>query len=131
VANPNPDLLVSVDPIVAVENNFDCSMTLSVDQANFTVGSNYTVQLANILNLTDVYAESQPFDIKPFGSAYPPASATPADPGATSTGGATSSSSSTGSASSPTKSSAAVSALSLNSVGAFGAFLAALAAVSL
>ncbi|PSR72739.1 hypothetical protein PHLCEN_2v11434 [Hermanssonia centrifuga] len=66
------------EAIIASENNFDCSQTTTAaQQLNFPVGTGYTIQFANPLNNTDVYAESQQFEIKPLGSPFPPASATP------------------------------------------------------
>jgi len=86
VANKNPAILVAPMAVVAIENNFDCSKTITQDQASQAPGTGYTIQLANILNQTDVYAESQEFEIKPLGAAYPAASATPTSAKASATG---------------------------------------------
>ncbi|KAJ7599198.1 hypothetical protein C8J56DRAFT_815573 [Mycena floridula] len=83
LANPDPKILTAPQAIIAIENNFDCSKTITADQIGTFVGPNFTVQLANILNQTDVYAESQPFEIKPVGALYP--TSTPAVQTATGT----------------------------------------------
>jgi len=57
--------------IIAIQLNSDCSITVSQDKANQPPGTGYTVLLANPLNNTDVYATSEPFEIKPLGSLYP------------------------------------------------------------
>ncbi|KLO16143.1 hypothetical protein SCHPADRAFT_848588 [Schizopora paradoxa] len=124
--NSNSSILNGALPIVAIENNFDCSKTITQQQANLPVASNYKVQLANPLNSTDVYAESDFFDIKPLGSAYPDASATPTAGGSSTASGASSSGSS-----SPTSGSSSSDAISMKSsvaglVGAAGVALAAM-----
>ncbi|KIP09729.1 hypothetical protein PHLGIDRAFT_102260 [Phlebiopsis gigantea 11061_1 CR5-6] len=102
VANTNANILSQAQAIIAIENNFDCSKTITQQQEIFPAATGYTIQLANTLNNTDVYAESAQFEIKPQGSAYPDASATPTDSGASATGsssGASGSGSATGSGS--------------------------------
>lgn len=120
VANGNPDVLVSPEAIIAIEPNFNCDIMITTQQANLPVADNYTVQFANPLNSSDIYAQSQPFAIMALGAAYPATSATP-----TASGTATGSSSSTGSAASVTKSSGA----SLNAVAGGPAGLAAMGVV--
>jgi len=93
IANSNPDVLVSPFAFVAEQPNYDCSEEISQYQLTQPAASNYTIQFANILNSSDIYATSEPFEIKALGASYPPASATP-------TGTATSSASGTNSASS-------------------------------
>jgi hypothetical protein len=93
VANSDPKVLVAPIAIVAIENNFDCSKTITQDQANQAPGTGYTIQLANPFNETDIYAQSQPFEIKALGAAYPASSATPTASG-TSTGSSTTTTSS-------------------------------------
>jgi hypothetical protein len=127
VANQNPKVLSSPIAIVAVENNFDCSKTITPDQANQAPGTGYMIQLANTLNETDVYAQSQPFEIKAAGAEYPASSATPTASGtssASASGGAASASSSPskGAAASSAKLSAA--GLGLAAVGALFGFMA-------
>jgi len=88
VANTNQNILVQAQPIIAIEDNFVCSQTITQQQEIFPAATGYTIQLANTLNNTDVYAESAQFEIKPQGSAYPDPSATPTESGASSTGSA-------------------------------------------
>jgi hypothetical protein len=40
--------------VIAIQQNYDCSITISQDQANQAVGTGWTVLLANPLNNTDV-----------------------------------------------------------------------------
>ena len=40
--------------IIAQENNFDCSKTITQDQANQPAGTGYTILLADPLNNTNV-----------------------------------------------------------------------------
>jgi hypothetical protein len=69
VANPN---MASPLAIIAQQPNYVCSLLVTKDEMGALVpGTGYTVQLANIFNSTDVYAESSPFEIKAIGSAYP------------------------------------------------------------
>jgi len=131
VANQNPAILSSPIAIVAIENNYDCSKTITQEQANQAPGTGYMIQLANILNETDVYAQSQPFEIKALGSEYPASSATPTATG-TQTGSAASGSSSTTSTASGSSSKGAASSntqislagLTLAAVGAVFGFMA-------
>ncbi|KZT20952.1 hypothetical protein NEOLEDRAFT_1140131 [Neolentinus lepideus HHB14362 ss-1] len=106
IANSNPTVLEAPAAIIAVENNYDCSKTITDSQSNLPPSTGYVVQLANPLNDTDVYAQSQEFEIKSAGSAYPASSATPTST-ATATSGASGSASGSGSTASPTSSSAA------------------------
>ncbi|KAL5498633.1 hypothetical protein ACEPAH_1988 [Sanghuangporus vaninii] len=99
VANSNPSVLVSPLAVVAVQQNFDCSRTLTTQQVNFTTGTGYTVILADPINSTNIYAQSEEFEIKPVGSTYPDSSATP-----TGTASATGSGSATASGSEATAS---------------------------
>jgi len=122
VANQNPKILAAAIAVIAIENNYDCSKTIIPDQSNLTAATGYIVQFANTLNETDVYAQSQPFEIKAPGSTYPASSATPSASG-TSTGTA----SSPPSASSSTSKGAAASNAKLSAAGlglaAIGALL--------
>jgi len=89
ISNTDPKIAVAPLAIIGVQNNFDCSLIITQDQANQPAGTGWLVLLANILNQTDVYATSQPFEIKPLGSLYP-SQATPsanASSGASSTAG--------------------------------------------
>lgn len=71
IGNSDPTILVQPLAIIAQQNNFDCSIIITQDQANQAAGQGYTIYLANPLNNTDVYAASEPFEIKPLGSLYP------------------------------------------------------------
>jgi hypothetical protein len=126
VANQSPQVLSSPIAIVAIENNYDCSKTITPQQANQAPGTGYMIQLANTLNETDVYAQSQPFEIKAAGAAYPASSATPTatgtSTGTTAAGAAATSASTTGAASSNAKLSAA--GFGLAAVGALFGFMA-------
>ncbi|KAF9240447.1 hypothetical protein BU15DRAFT_87657 [Melanogaster broomeanus] len=87
IANSNPSILVAPMAIISIQENYDCSKLLTQQQVVQPVGTGYTIQFANILNGTDIYAESQPFEIKALGSAYPTTSASAATAsGATGTG---------------------------------------------
>ncbi|KAI0711350.1 hypothetical protein C8Q76DRAFT_797663 [Earliella scabrosa] len=77
IANSDPNILVQPQAFIAQQNNFDCSKLITKEQVNMRAAPGYTVQLANPFNSTDVYAESEPFEIKPLGSTYPASSATP------------------------------------------------------
>jgi len=127
IANQDPKVLASAIAVIAIENNYDCSKTIIPDQSNLTAATGYVVQFANTLNETDVYAQSQPFEIKAPGSAYPDPSATPSASG-TSTG--TASTAPTASSSSNQKGIAAPNAklstagLGLAAIGALLGFMA-------
>ncbi|KAJ2922632.1 hypothetical protein H1R20_g14464, partial [Candolleomyces eurysporus] len=71
IGNSDQTILVQPLAIIAQQNNFDCSIIITQDQANQAAGQGYQVYLANPLNNTDVYATSEPFEIKPLGSLYP------------------------------------------------------------
>ncbi|KAL5476851.1 hypothetical protein ACEPAI_3037 [Sanghuangporus weigelae] len=77
VANSNPSVLVSPLAVVAIQQNFDCSRTLTTQQVNFTTGTGYTLILADPINSTNVYAQSEEFEVRPVGSTYPDPSSTP------------------------------------------------------
>ncbi|KAG5643041.1 hypothetical protein DXG03_001653 [Asterophora parasitica] len=71
VANKDPKILTDPLAIIGVQNNFDCSKTITQDQLSAPAGTGYTIQFASTLNRTDVFATSQEFEIKPLGSSYP------------------------------------------------------------
>ncbi|KAH9852451.1 hypothetical protein C2E23DRAFT_709571, partial [Lenzites betulinus] len=99
IANQNTAILTAPQAFIAQQNNFDCSKLITKDQVNMQPGTGYTIQLANIFNETDVYAESQPFEIKALGAAYPATSATPTN-SQSATGAVSGSSTATGAAAS-------------------------------
>jgi len=84
IANSNVNLLTAPLPIISSLDNFDCSRTITSDMFNLQAGTGYTIQLTDIFNDTDVYATSQPFEIKAFGSSYPDSTATPTASGTSS-----------------------------------------------
>lgn len=90
LANSNPSILVQPIAIIAIEQNYDCSKTITQQQSSQTPSTGYTVLFANPLNNSDVFATSQSFEIKALGSSYP---ATSASSSATGTSSASSSSS--------------------------------------
>ncbi|KAG2358151.1 hypothetical protein BDR07DRAFT_1295803 [Suillus spraguei] len=69
--------------IIAVQENYDCSETITQQQSAQPAGTGYTILFASTLNSTDIYAQSEPFEIKALGSSYP---TTTSSPGSTSTG---------------------------------------------
>lgn len=115
LANSNPSILVQPIAIIAIEPNYDCSKTITQQQASQPPSTGYTVLLANPLNSSDVrafsftfvscwysvifleqvYATSQSFEIKALGSSYPATSAS-SSPTGTSGSSSASPSSSTG-----------------------------------
>lgn len=60
VANQDVKILSAPIAIIAIENNYDCSRTITQDQANQPAGTGYMIQLANPLNQTDVRVSSFP-----------------------------------------------------------------------
>ncbi|KAK7436049.1 hypothetical protein VKT23_019352 [Stygiomarasmius scandens] len=82
ITNPDKTILPDRMAIIAQQNNFDCSKLISQDQANQPAATGYTIQLVDTLNSSHIYAESQPFEIKALGSAYP-ATTVSADPSQT------------------------------------------------
>lgn len=70
IANSDPKVLVSPQAIIAIEQNFDCSKTITQQQESFAVGTGYIIQLANPLNSTDVsphlILSQEPTSYSPF-----------------------------------------------------------------
>jgi hypothetical protein len=97
LGNTNPSVQLQPQAILAQENNFDCSKLITANNFGQSPGSGWFVQLSNPFNETDVWAQSDVFEIKPKGSAYPAASATPTESSAASTSGASGSGSSSAS----------------------------------
>ncbi|KAG7452928.1 uncharacterized protein BT62DRAFT_915290 [Guyanagaster necrorhizus] len=75
ITNSDSSILTSALAIVAIEQNYDCSKILTPEQVNMPAATGYTLQLANPLNSSQVYAASDLFEIKALGSAYPSSSA--------------------------------------------------------
>ncbi|KIJ15393.1 hypothetical protein PAXINDRAFT_169234 [Paxillus involutus ATCC 200175] len=89
LTNTNPSILSGPLAIIAIQQNYDCSETITQQQSAQPAATGYTIQLTNPLNNTEVYAESEPFEIKALGSAYPASSSSAA---ASATGSGTSTS---------------------------------------
>jgi len=127
IANSNTGILgAAPEPIVAIQDNFDCSLTIPDNEVQFTPSTGYSVLLANPFNSTDVYASSAPFEIKAFGSSYPDPSSTPTQPAGTAaqTGsGSSATGSSSGSNPSSTSSSNTKSGALSNQVSVFAVAL--------
>ncbi|KAF9220811.1 hypothetical protein BS17DRAFT_636556, partial [Gyrodon lividus] len=98
LTNSNPSILNAPLAIIAIQQNYDCSETITQQQSSQPAATGYTVQFANPLNNTEVYAETEPFEIKALGSAYPATSSPAAAASATSSGGTAAAPSSTGAA---------------------------------
>lgn len=94
LTNTHQTVLTGPQAIIAVVNNFDCSRSITTQQANLPVSDGYRVQLANPINISEVYTESELFEVRAQGSAYPDPSSTPT---------ASSGSSGTGTGGSPTQ----------------------------
>jgi len=92
IGNKDQNVLTAPIAIIGIQNNFDCSKIITQDVASQPAGVGYTILLANPVNISQVYATSQEFEIKPLGSAYP-ATTTPGGP--TTTGNTTAPASST------------------------------------
>ncbi|ORX36587.1 hypothetical protein BD324DRAFT_626435 [Kockovaella imperatae] len=105
--NPNPQILTSKLALISIEPYYDMSQT--VNPGNITPATGYTIQLTDTLNSTNVYAESQSFEIKPIGSDYPPqvAAAAATSAGASGSSSASPSGSGTSSAASTSHTGAA------------------------
>ncbi|KAI5994907.1 hypothetical protein F5J12DRAFT_856539 [Pisolithus orientalis] len=97
LANSNPSVLVQPIAIIAIQENYDCSKTITQQQSTQPAATGYTVQFANPLNSTDVYATSETFEIKALGSSYP-ATSSASSPSGTSGSSSPSSTSTTGGA---------------------------------
>ncbi|ESK93102.1 hesp-379-like protein [Moniliophthora roreri MCA 2997] len=75
MTNTNPTILSGPMAIIAIQNNADCSKLVTQQQMTMPAATGYKIQFANTLNQSDVYSESEEFEIKPLGSAYPSSSA--------------------------------------------------------
>lgn len=79
IANQDPKVLTAPIAIAAIENNYDCSLTITQLQANQPPGTGYLVQLSSIYNETDVRAlfsrrpsYSPPFPCRRFTPSHSP-----------------------------------------------------------
>jgi len=71
INNTNPSLLLGPLAFIAIQQNYQCSVTVSQDQVDQPPGPGYTLLFADSLNNTNVYVSSEQFEIKPLGSLYP------------------------------------------------------------
>ncbi|KAG9015930.1 hypothetical protein FRB90_004137 [Tulasnella sp. 427] len=99
IDNPtNKALFAGPLALVAIQWDYDCSVLIpNLSQVN--PGSGYVLSFADVFNQSHIIAQSQAFEVKPFGSAYAPQpSGVSSAVTATGTGTATASPSSTQSA---------------------------------
>jgi len=113
IKNPNTPSPLA---IIAQQQNDQCSLAISQDQANQPAGSGYFILFADPLNNTNVYTSSDSFEIKPLGSLYPSQAASSSAAVA-----ATAASASAATASATPSRAAALSAHTPNFVGLAGA----------
>ena len=142
VNNTNPTILAAPEAVVANVPNSDCSFSLTVQQVALTPATGYTAIFADILDQTKVrhfsififfrsiselsptpqiYATSQPFEIKALGAAYPASSATPAGTSTSTSTSSGSSSASSSTASSTNKSNSAFTSFQVSGAGVLAA----------
>jgi hypothetical protein len=79
INNSDVSLLTAITPLVPVEQNFNCAQLIAGEVVTMPVGKGYTIVLTDITNATNVYAVSDPFEIKALSAGYPPATNTPVD----------------------------------------------------
>jgi len=123
IANSNPSVLAAPLPILATLPNYVCSRLIAATVFNVPAATGYTVQLTNIFNNTDIYATSEPFEIKPLGSTYPDPSATPGSGSSSGSPSSTSGSSHPSGSSTSTSSNNGGSKNVLSALGAFAAIV--------
>ncbi|KAF8239937.1 hypothetical protein L208DRAFT_1374432 [Tricholoma matsutake] len=86
IANVNQNILTSPLAIISIEQNYQCSQLMTANQVSQTPAQGYTILFANPINSTQLYATSQPFEIRALGSAYPVTSSASPNASGTSTG---------------------------------------------
>ncbi|PFH49386.1 hypothetical protein AMATHDRAFT_4970 [Amanita thiersii Skay4041] len=91
IVNVNPGVLSGRLAFIAQQPNADCSKSVLKTQVNQPPSKGYKLQFADTLNSSLIYSESEEFEIKPLGSAYP-SSSSASQPSATGSGTATASS---------------------------------------
>jgi len=141
--NTNPAVYPGPGAIIANIHNADCSESIPATDCNVPAGTGYTVVLADMADETKVccslfclfqrlliplarqiYAVSQPFEIKAQGASYPVSTSTPSTAG-------TATSTSTGSGSSSTGTSKANGAFATFEISAAGVLAAIGAAIGM
>jgi len=131
LVNSNVTVLNGALPIIAIEQSFNCPQLITTQLANPPPATGYTIQFANPLNNTQVYVQSQEFEVKALGSAYPASSATPTATGAGSSTSGSGSGSGSSTGSSPSQSSKSSASRLAYGSGIFGAALLGAAAFAL
>ncbi|KAF9255759.1 hypothetical protein L218DRAFT_950517 [Marasmius fiardii PR-910] len=71
ISNKDPKVLQGNLAIFAQLDNTVCSKEVTQLQVTQPAATGYTLLFTNIVNQTDVYSQSDEFEIKPLGSAYP------------------------------------------------------------
>jgi len=71
VNNQSPTVFAGPLALVAIQWDYDCSVLLP-PVASLPAGSGYVLSFADVYNQSHIIASSDPFAIKPFGSAYAP-----------------------------------------------------------
>ncbi|KAF8655584.1 hypothetical protein AX16_003005 [Volvariella volvacea WC 439] len=71
IANPDPQILPAPLAIIGIQYNYDCSKEITQQQSAQPAASGYTLIFADPFNSTNVFATSEPFEIRPLGSQYP------------------------------------------------------------
>ncbi|KAG8729230.1 hypothetical protein FRC12_021161 [Ceratobasidium sp. 428] len=78
ITNPDATILSGPLALIAIHRvqfsdryNYDCSKTI-IPGEQLKPGTGYVMTFANALNNTDVWAASEPFEVKAVGSTYPP-----------------------------------------------------------
>jgi len=103
ITNQTPTTFNGPLALIAVQYNYDCSKTM-IPGAELKAATGYVMNFANTLNSSDIWASSEPFEVKVVGSTYP-AQETVSEIDASATGSANPSSTGTGSSSSSTQAS--------------------------
>ncbi|WOO85025.1 uncharacterized protein LOC62_06G008530 [Vanrija pseudolonga] len=83
LSNPDVNLLSGVQALSAQTPTYQTSLAIAA--LNQKPGTGYVLQFSNPLNQTDVWATSQPFEIKAANSPYPPGAASAGAPQVTAT----------------------------------------------
>ncbi|KAJ1307557.1 hypothetical protein OPQ81_001654 [Rhizoctonia solani] len=92
ITNPDPTILSGPLALIAIQWNYDCSKTITPGE-QLKPATGYVMQFSNALNSSEVWASSQPFEVKALGSTYPPEYTSVGVPGTTATGTGSSSNS--------------------------------------
>ncbi|KAJ8073361.1 hypothetical protein AAF712_011374 [Marasmius tenuissimus] len=82
ITNPNPATKLNNGGLafIATQENSQCTKEITQLQSSQEAATGYKILFANPLNNSDVYSESEEFEIKPLGSAYPSSSSAGSTP---------------------------------------------------